>query len=366
MGHDSGIQIDRLAVAKLNFQTQGWDETRARRALDRIIEEVGRQPGIESVAVSTGLPLGTTTNPQLRLSTPDRPIVSKGDFVSAALVAATPGIFRTTGMPVLLGRGFDDRDGAGAAGIVVVNETAARKLFGTSAVVGREILMQVNTRGAVQPAQTVMIVGVARDTDTSQFSRNRGSVVYAPLAQRFDPFITVTARALGSTTTAVGALRTAIRRGDPDVAIERVGDGRSMLSGPYVFLRFIGISSLSLGLLTLVLAMVGLYGVQSHGVTHRTREIGVRMSFGASAAQIKTMVLKDGYRPVLEGMAIGIFIGLSGRAIIRAYLDAKISILDSWMLAIVPIPLILAGFCACYMPARRAAHVDPHVALRHL
>jgi len=150
------------------------------------------------------------------------------------------------------------------------------------------------------------------------------------------------------------------------VAVEALADGRVMLSGPYVLLRFLGVSSFSLGLLTLVLAMVGLYGVQSHGVAHRTREIGVRMSFGATAAQIKSMVLKDGYRPVFEGIAIGVFIGLSGRAIIRAYLDAKIGILDPWMLAVVPIPLMLAAFFACYLPARRAASVDPTVALRHL
>jgi ABC-type lipoprotein release transport system permease subunit len=90
------------------------------------------------------------------------------------------------------------------------------------------------------------------------------------------------------------------------------------------------------------------------------------MSFGATATQIKRMVLKDGYRPVLEGIGIGVFIGLSGRAIIRAYLDAKIGIVDPWMLVIVPIPLILAAFCACYLPARRASSVDPTVALRHL
>jgi putative ABC transport system permease protein len=366
MTHDSGVQIGRVAVATLNFYTQGWDETRARRVLDRIVEEAARQPEIDSVAVSTGLPLGTSMNPQLRLSTPDRPILAKGDFVGASLVAATPGIFRTIGVPILHGRGFDQRDHAGMPGVVVVNETTARKLFGTSGVVGRELVMQVTGRGPAQPAQTVTIVGVARDTDTSYLSPRRGSVVYAPIVQRFDPFITVTARASGNTAAAVGALQTAIRRADPDVAIERVGDGRTMLTGPYVFLRFIGGSSLSLGLLTLVLAMVGLYGVQSHGVAHRTREIGVRMSFGATAGMIKRMVLKDGYRPVGEGMAIGIFIGLSGRAIIRAYLDAKINIVDPWMLAVVPIPLILAAFCACYLPARRAANVEPSVALRHL
>ena len=112
--------------------------------------------------------------------------------------------------------------------------------------------------------------------------------------------------------------------------------------------------------------MVGLFGIQSHIVARRTREIGVRMSFGASAAQIKSMVLKDGYRPVLEGLALGLFIGLAGRAIVRAYLDARgeASSIRGWL--VVPIPLVVAAFCACYLPAQRASAVDPNVALRHL
>jgi putative ABC transport system permease protein len=365
MRHDSGVQIDRLAIASLNFVAQGWDETRARRALDRIVIEAAKQPDIQSLAVSTGLPLGTFT-PLVKVSTPDRPITPKGTFVTGTLVASTPGIHRTLGVPLLRGRTFEDRDVAGAAAVVVVSETAAHELFGSSDVVGRDLMMQVTGRGAEKPSHIATIIGVARDTDTSYFGSRRSGIVYAPLAQHFDPYITITARASTNTSAAIGALRTAIRRGDPDIAIEAIADGRAMLSGPYVLLRFFGLASVSLGLLTLLLAMVGLYGVQSQGVANRTREIGVRMSFGATATQIKRMVLKDGYRPVLEGIGIGVFIGLSGRAIIRAYLDAKIGIVDPWMLVIVPIPLILAAFCACYLPARRASSVDPTVALRHL
>ena len=121
-----------------------------------------------------------------------------------------------------------------------------------------------------------------------------------------------------------------------------------------------------LGVLTLLLAMVGLYGVQSHGVAHRTREIGVRMSFGATAAQIRALVLKDGYRPVVQGIAIGIFIGFVGRGLVRAFLSEAIELVDPWMFVLVPIPLLLAAFFACYWPARRASRVDPNVALRHL
>ena len=95
-----------------------------------------------------------------------------------------------------------------------------------------------------------------------------------------------------------------------------------MLTGVYLFLRGIGITAVSLGALSLLLAMVGLYGVQSHIVSRRTREIGIRVSLGATTRQIKRMVLADGYRPVLEGLAIGLFIGLAGRVIVRAVVVA--------------------------------------------
>jgi ABC-type antimicrobial peptide transport system permease subunit len=128
----------------------------------------------------------------------------------------------------------------------------------------------------------------------------------------------------------------------------------------------LGVAALALGGLTLALAMVGLFGIQSHIVAHRTREIGVRISLGASPSQIQRMVLRDGYRPVVEGLALGLFIGVAGRVIVRAYTDIEVSVVDPWLFFVVPIPLIVAAFCACYFPAHQAAGVDPNVALRHL
>ena len=194
---------------------------------------------------------------------------------------------------------------------------------------------------------------------------DRRAFVYVPFAQRYEPFLTVAARSTGNAAGATRALREAFRRTDPDLAVEVIGTGREILSGPFVFLRAAGTAALALGVLTLLLAMVGLFGIQSHIVARRTREIGVRMSLGATAAHIRRMVLTDGYRPVLEGLAMGLFIGFAGRAIVRAYLDIEVNVVDPWM-AIVPIPLVLAAFCACYLPARRASAVDPNVALRHL
>ena len=346
--HDPGIDMTPLGVAVLNFRTQQWDEARVRRTVDRVAEEARKDPAIESVSVSTGMPLGLPAM-RLTLSQPDTAIGSKPDRYNATGVGATPSLFRTIGVPILRGRGFDDRDHAAAAPVVVLSEFTARRIFGTSDAVGRPLVVQGTSR------VTATVIGIARDTDVGFVFGESRPVAYLPLAQRYEPFLAIVARSTGDAAMAVRALRGALRQVDPDLAVEVIGTGRTVLAGPQVFLRAVGLTALALGALTLALAMVGLFGIQSHIVAHRTREIGVRISLGASPRQIQRMVLRDGYRPVVEGLALGLFLGVIGRAIVRAYTDVEVSIVDPWLFFVVPIPLIVAAFCACYFPAHRAA-----------
>ena len=356
--HNSGVELERLAVAVVNFRTQQQDEARVRRTVERVLAMSRDDAAVEAVSASVGLPFGVSNTPRLTIS-----LSGARDEASypAAGVAATPEIFRTLGVPILSGRGFDDRDDAGARPVAVISEFAARQLFGTADAVGRQFVMQ--------PARvpTVTVIGVARNTDVRSILSEPQALVYLPLGQRFDASVLAfTARAAGHGASAVRALQSALRRADPDLAVDGIGTGRTMLAAIYVFLTVVGISALALGAVTLLLAMAGLFGIQSHIVAHRTEEIGVRMSLGASAGQIKWMVLRDGYRPVVEGLALGVFIGLAGRAIVRARMQLDMPIVDPWMIGAVPIPLIAAAFCACYLPARRASRVDPNVALRNL
>ena len=358
--HDPGIEMTRLGVAVLNFRTQLWDEARVRRTVDRVVEETRKDPGIEAVAVSTGMPLGLPAM-RLTLSQPDTAIDSKPDRYNATGVAVTPSFFRTIGVPLLRGRSFDDRDHAGAAPVAIVSEFTARRVFGTIDAVGHVLKIVQGTSPV-----TATVIGIARDTDVGYVFGESRPVVYLPLAQRYVPFLAIVARSTGDAATAVHALRGALRHVDPDLAVEVIGTGRTVLAGASVFRRAAGVAALALGAMTLALAMVGLFGIQSHNVAQRTREIGVRLSLGASPRQIQRMVLRDGYRPVVEGLAIGLFIGVIGRAIVRAYTDLEVSVVDPWLFFVVPVPLIVAAFCACYFPAHRAAGVDPNVALRHL
>jgi putative ABC transport system permease protein len=366
--HDSGMDLDRLAIARVAFGVQRWDEARARAAIDRVLHEARREPGVDAVAASAGLPFGDTATPFALLAHPAEPdMTRKPDGALAMLV--TPGFFRATGIALRHGRPIDERDQAGGLPVMVVGEGIARSLFGTVDVVGRQLLVTNDvlrrTGADNEPPTLVTIVGVAEDTDDTHFMLRRGSQIYLPLSQEYSPSVSFIARA-ARPALGVGALRAATRRAAPDLGLEHAGDGYALLAGPYVFLRTIGMVALTLGGITLLLAMAGLFGVQSHVVGHRTREIGVRMSFGASPAQIRTMVLRDGYKPVLQGLALGLVIGIGGRAVIQSQTPVPIGYVDGWMLVMVPLPLLLAAFFACWLPARRAAAVDPNVALRHL
>ena len=355
--HDPGVELERIAVAAFNFENGSWDEGRIRRTLERVMEEAQRDSAVASVSASTGLPFGVPPAMQIAIG-------AAGDARALGrppipALAATPSLFRTLGVAIVRGRAFTDDDRAGTAPVVILSELTASRIFGGANAIGQTVAIRLGSSDVVAE-----VVGVARDTDVRFVYADRRPLAYLPLSQHFSPAITLSARATGDPANTVAAIREAIRRTDPDLAVDTIGTGRATLAGPFVLLRSAGNATLYLGGFTLLLSMVGLFGVQSHLVAHRTREIGVRMSFGATARQIKMMVIKDGYRPVLEGLVLGLWGGLAARVVVRSYMQVDVSVLDPWMLVLTPIPLVLAALCASYLPAAQAAQVDPAVALR--
>jgi putative ABC transport system permease protein len=139
-----------------------------------------------------------------------------------------------------------------------------------------------------------------------------------------------------------------------------------MLQGPLFLLRAISGFATALATLSLALAMAGLFGVLSHVVLRRTREIGIRVALGASRARIFHLILRDGFRPVAKGIVLGLTIGIGARMAVRSWVVTDISAVEPLALIAVPVPFVLAAFLACYLPAARASRVDPNVALRDL
>ncbi len=361
--HDSGVDVDRLAVGHLSSQPE-WSHERWRQAADALVAAVRQQPGVDEAAVSSGLPFGTIT-PAASLTTPDRPFGVGRSDTTALFMTATPGIFRVLGVPIVRGRAFDARDIAGSAPVVVISEHTARELFNTVDVVGRDVRLRNWPSLLDQTVATFTVVGVARDTDNQRlFLRNDG-VIYVPLAQHFLRGLTVVARTSGDPASLMGPLRAAAAIADPELAIGAgSGPGPIVLTPMYENLRVLAALVTSLAVVALVLSMAGLYGVLSHTMTRRTREMGLRMALGAERRQIIRLVLKDGLRPVLEGLAVGLVFATLVRYLLGVRYPGAVALVEPVTSALACLPLVLAALIACYLPARRAARIEPNVALR--
>ncbi len=359
--HDSGVDIERLAITTFNLQSGAWNETRIRRAIERVIEQAKGEPSVADVAASTGLPFGIRPALQVAMARPGDRVGGGAVPDVAAGIAATPSLFRVLGIPILRGRAFDDSDGSATPAVTVISELTAKRMFPATDPIGLTLLL---TFGGEQRPAT--IIGITRDTDVGALNMPRRPLLFVPLAQHFDRNITITARTATNVAATVAAVRDAARRTDPDLNVDISGGGWSVLSGPFEIIRSAGRGALYLGVFTLLLSMAGLFGVQSHVVAYRTREIGVRMSLGASTRQIQAMVIRDGGRPVADGLILGLWGGIVGRLLVRSYIGPEIDVkvFDLWMLLLAPIPIVLAALCACYLPAARASRVDPTTALR--
>jgi putative ABC transport system permease protein len=249
----------------------------------------------------------------------------------------------------------------------VVSESAAMKLFGTADVAGRTIL-----RWRGEASEELRIVGVAADTyDDDERERN---VIYVPLDASMDrsPILgtLVIARTGGEPEALLPALRQAVAGIDPGLAIDTSGTGRALAGGSTAeFYRITASLAGTLGTCAWVLALAGLYGVLSQLVQRRRREIGLRMALGAERRDVIRMVLRDGLRPVITGIAVGLLLAIVAGLLLPAQFARLVPTIDPAAVAIVP-PLFGAfagaALLACYLPARRASRVDPNVALKDL
>jgi putative ABC transport system permease protein len=362
-------------TASSDFRLQRWGEARGRAVVDGVLTAAGDLEGATGLAVATGLPFGLAqTTPDATLAAPGTPMPDVRSAIWAPYIAASPELFRVTGISIVAGRAFDGRDTAATEPVVVLSEQTARQVFGTTAVVGREIQVKVDLRVLVRAGQSApesdievrRIIGVASDTDSDFLLLRRSGVVYVPLSQHWEPRVVIVARA--SDPAAVATRMPAfLRRVDADVAVAGApGTGPMLLTPQSVLIRMLGSVAAMLGLVSLALALTGLYGVLSHVVASPTREMGIRLALGAEAGRLRRTVLFEGISPVGRGLALGLAFAIVSRLILRATLDFPIAIIDPLPFAGVPALLIAAGVGACHVPARRASRVNPTVALRDL
>jgi predicted permease len=274
------------------------------------------------------------------------------------------GYFDVMGMALVGGRDFRAADQPGSPRVVIVNQTLARRYWpndpsGNNAV-GKTVWLGCDPK---RPRTMAQVVGVAKDAKYGSLDEAPRSFVYSAFAQGWVGFMAVTAHTAGDPAEFGGPLRSVLQGLDPHLRIYEMSTMEAMTAQSLWQVRWQAWLLGSLGLLAILLAAVGLYGVVAYTVAQRTREIGVRMAMGAQKADVLWMVLGRGLRLT----AIGVGIGLVLSALVTRFLGAflyGLSPLDAVSFAAAALFWIATAMVASYLPARRAARVDPVVALR--
>jgi putative ABC transport system permease protein len=322
---------------------------------DRALERVRSLPGVQAAAVTTHFPLGDLHNAVLGIRVQGAAEVRPPQAISASSVS--PGYFRTLEIPLLEGRDFNDRDVSDAPGVVIVNQSLARQLFGARDPLGQRI--SFGPPGV--PWEEV--IGVAADTRNMALGQEPAPEVYSPYLQAPSFGMTFVLRSSFNPQSLAASVRQAVLSVDKNQPLTDVQSMEEILADSLAPPRFKMLLLGIFALLAMGLAVVGIYGVVAYGVTQRRQEIGIRMALGAQRREILKMVVGQGLKLALIGVAAGV----AGAFALTRFLSSLLyGVRPTDPLTFVAVSLILAAVAllASYIPARRAAKVDPMVALR--
>jgi putative ABC transport system permease protein len=335
------------------------DATRITQFYTDLLARIDAVPGVASATAINHLPIGDREL-SVRVAVEGAPSVDADELPFAALATITRDYLRTLRVPLLSGRGFNDADFGRGPAVALVSEEAARRLWKGTDPVGRRITL--NTPPL--PNAPLIVVGVVANARSSDLDRRVMPQVYVPSSWHPERAMAVVVRTdSADPIQLVPAIRAQAAQVDPNEPIFAVASMEQVLfndlSGTYTIAGLLA----GIALVALCLAATGIYGVVSYSVTQRTREIGVRMALGARPRAVLRMVIGQGAVPVVAGGVLGLLAAFAFAHLMSTsvgFVDAR----DPRSYAGVILSMVLVAFAASYVPARRASHVDPVVALR--
>jgi predicted permease len=357
---DPGFDPHGVELAALDLSLAGHTDATGTAFGRDLIERVRALPGVQSATLIRVVPLGGTRMGLGGLAIPGQTPPDGRRYFDADWNIVEPGYFATMRAALTAGRDFAASDRAGMPAVAIVNETAARRFFPGQDPIGRLMLQQ---EGTPDGDRTLTVVGVARDSKNQGLDEPARPFVYVPFQQQYSPRMTIAARSTNGQRLAT-ELRKLLVSMDPKLPIVTAQTLEDYASIGLVPQRVAASVSGSLGVVGLLLAAIGIYGVTAYLVTSRTREIGIRVALGAQPRDVTRMVIGQGLRLTLIGAAIGVVLAIGAGQLIASFLMG-VGPLDPLTFSSALLLFTIIGIVACYVPARRALRISANEALRY-
>lgn len=360
---DSGADTENVLTMEVPKDFDGSSPAAAIAQYERMQGELAALPGVSEVGLGSTMPLrlaGIT----LDIKADGRPVASGEAQPHSEYRTASPDYFRAAGIPVLKGRAFTSTDRAGSARVVILNKTLADQFFPNRDPIGQrvawtgDVLKFIGVSGDWRT-----VVGVVGDTKDGALDATPIPVTFIPFAQGDFPSGGFVIRTKANAASFAAAASRVVRQVAPNQPIEKVMTVDQIRDESVAPRRLNAMLVSSFGILAMIVAAVGIAGVLAFSVSARTNEIGIRMSLGADSGRVQRMVLSEGGRLVLIGLAVGVGGALSLTRLMRGLLFG-VPPHDPVTLATVALIMAIVGLGACWIPAFRAARIDPAVALR--
>jgi macrolide transport system ATP-binding/permease protein len=351
---DPGFNTKNLLL--ITVQLRNYEEAQGGALYLQMMERLRSLPGVREVSTvnQPGLNFeGARRSVNIEGYTPQR-----GEDMEQAFNIVGPGYFQTMKTQLVRGRDFNERDVAGAPGVVIINETMARRYFPSQEALGKRLSV-TGPRG-----EYLEIIGIARDGKYWSLGEEPRPFFSLPLLQNYQEGATLLVRTEGDPRLAIEAARRDLLTLDRNLLITETTTMTEHLGMALLPLRIASIASAIFGMLALLLASIGVYGVVAYFVSQRTREIGIRIALGAERNDVLKLVLKQSLVIVLTGVALGMVGAFALSRLLASFLFG-VSATDLVTFVGVAVLLSLASLLAAWIPARRATKVDPMIALRY-
>ena len=354
----AGFRTDGVLTMEVSLPRPAYPGSRAADFFDRVIERLRGVPGVETVAVSSDIPLSGLENLR-QVTVEGAPRPDPGREIIADYRVVTPDYFAVMGIPLVSGEALPNASAAGGAPGLLINATMAEAAWPHQNAVGRRLKLT----SFDQDAPWFTVLGVVGDTRHSGLDRSLRPQVY--VHQRTDPSqqMVVVMRTAGEPAGFASVARAAVLEIDRDQPVGRIRTMRDVVAASVASRRFTMALVATFAALALTLSLVGLYAVVSHSVAERTREMGVRLALGATPGSLLCMVMCEGLSLAGAGVGLGLLGAFLSTRFIAALLFG-VEAHDATTFAAVSVLLFAAAALGCLMPARRAMRVDPMVALR--